>query len=305
METTDLVVERRPLETIAAVELVITMGTGAVTFFREKGVNTNFHVVSGGIDSGRFGPPGNRQTCSSDVILTGRLVPVKRIDIFLQVIKLVAETCPDVRAVIVGDGEQRQQLEEMVRDLGLSRCVSLAGHQSHVERWLRDSKGFVVTSDSEGLSLSMMEAMMCGLPAVVSDVGDLGDLVEDGLNGYLVDKHSPNSSPNALSNCCRTHRSWRRFPGRPVARPCDTRRRGRFGDGTRSSQAMAILQVAVLHEARPRHQEGHDGRCGPHQRRHLKRMQEIPRGAALFTRPGISRVPVWKAGCGGRRKRGL
>jgi glycosyltransferase involved in cell wall biosynthesis len=66
-----------------------------------------------------------------------------------------------------------------------------------VENWLRKSKIFVLTSDSEGLSLSMMEAMMSGLPAVVSDVGDLGDLVEHGVNGYLV----PRRSPELFADC--------------------------------------------------------------------------------------------------------
>jgi glycosyltransferase involved in cell wall biosynthesis len=57
-------------------------------------------------------------------------------------------------------------------NLGIDRNVRFAGHQNTVEDWLRKSKVFVLTSDSEGLSLSMMEAMMCGLPAIVSDVGE-------------------------------------------------------------------------------------------------------------------------------------
>ena len=58
--------------------------------------------------------------------------------------------------------------------------MSFVGHQEDVAAWLSKSRVFVLTSDSEGLSLSMMEAMMCGLPAVVSDVGDLGDLSKMG-----------------------------------------------------------------------------------------------------------------------------
>ena len=56
---------------------------------------------------------------------------------------------------------------------------------------MQKSKIFVLTSDSEGLSLSMMEAMMSGLPAVVSDVGDLGNLVENDVNGFFVPRRCP------------------------------------------------------------------------------------------------------------------
>ncbi len=64
--------------------------------------------------------------------------------------------------------------------------------------WLQRSKVFVLTSRSEGLALSLMEAMMAGLPAVVSRVGDLGDLVEHGRNGYLIDSPSPDDFAAAI-----------------------------------------------------------------------------------------------------------
>jgi len=189
METADAVVESRFLRIVAESDMVITMGTRAVSFFRDKGVDTDFHVVSGGIDSKRFQPA--EEAALYDLIWSGRLVEVKRMDIFLKVVKNLADKIPDVRAVIVGDGKLNEELRRLATDLGIDRNVSFAGHQDDIENWLRKSKVFVLTSDSEGLSLSMMEAMMCGLPAVVSNVGDLGDLVKDGVNGYLVPRRSP------------------------------------------------------------------------------------------------------------------
>lgn len=189
METPDAVVERRLLRAVAACGTVITMGTRAAAFFREKGVQTDFRVVSGGIDSKAFLPATTRP--SIDLIFTGRLVDIKRIDVFLEAVKHVARQLPDVRAVVVGDGQMRHALTQLAGDLGISHCVSFVGHQRDVGDWLRKSKLFVLTSDSEGLSLAMMEAMTCGLPAVVSNVGDLADMVEDGVNGYLVPRRSP------------------------------------------------------------------------------------------------------------------
>lgn len=189
METVDRVVERRLLRIISSFDAIITMGTRAVAFFRGQGIDTHFHVVSGGIDSHRF--YAEEAPRSIDLILTGRLVPIKRMDVFLEAVQRVAERLPDVRVAIVGNGRLRTELEQMTGALGIGGNVTFAGHQDNVHDWLRRAKIFVLTSDSEGLSLSMMEAMMSGLPVVVSDVGDLGDLVESGVNGYLVPRRSP------------------------------------------------------------------------------------------------------------------
>jgi glycosyltransferase involved in cell wall biosynthesis len=188
MQTIDPVVEKRLVRMMSTFDMIITMGTGAIRFLRDKGIHTAAYAVSGGIDPQRFRP--NDGPSSIDIILTGRLVEIKRIDVFLSAIKAVADRIPQVRAVIVGDGKLRGELQALSAHLGIEANVSFVGHQDNVEDWLRRAKIFVLTSDSEGLSLSMMEAMMCGLPAVVSNVGDLGDLVTNGVNGYLVPRRS-------------------------------------------------------------------------------------------------------------------
>ena len=193
----DAVVEGQLLDAVQQCDLVITMGHRAIEFFRGRGLTTRFHVVSGGIDRGRFFPDPN-QGRDIDVILTCRLVPIKRVDLFLRTVQVIARELPSVRATIVGDGPLRGQMETLARQLGVDRAVSFIGQQADVENWLRRARVFVLTSDSEGLSLSLMEAMMTGLPAVVSAVGDLGDLVEDGVNGHLVAERTPEAFAEPL-----------------------------------------------------------------------------------------------------------
>jgi glycosyltransferase involved in cell wall biosynthesis len=184
METPDAVIERRLLRAVAGFDLVITMGRRAIGFFRGRGVETTFHVVSGGMDAQRFAP--SRAPARADFILVARLSSVKRVDLFLQALALVAQQRPETGAIVVGDGPLLEDLKGQARDLGLADRVTFAGHQADVESWLKQARIFALTSDSEGLSLALMEAMLCGLPAVVSDVGDLPELVEDGTNGFLV-----------------------------------------------------------------------------------------------------------------------
>ncbi|MFC1793708.1 glycosyltransferase [Planctomycetota bacterium] len=191
MKTPDQIVERRFLKVISESDIIITMGTSAVTFFKEKGINSDFHVVSGGINPVKYQP--SKSPPEYDLIVTGRLVEIKRIDIFLLAIKKVIKDLPDLKVAIVGDGNLIDEFRALAQSLGIDHNVHFAGHQGNIEDWLCNSKVFVLTSDSEGLSLSMMEAMMCGLPAVVSDVGDLGDLVKHGVNGFLVPRRSPDA----------------------------------------------------------------------------------------------------------------
>lgn len=185
----DLVVERRLLRAVAACDLVLTMGTKAVAFFQSRGVSTNFHVISASIDIDQFAPA-DSPPCY-DVIFVGRLAEIKCIDILLKALQHVKNTIPNVTAVIVGEGPLRDELEQLAHKLGINDCVAFVGRQHNIEEWLNKSKLFVLTSRSEGLSIAMTEAMVCGLPAVVSDVGDLADLVEDGINGFLVPRQTP------------------------------------------------------------------------------------------------------------------
>lgn len=196
LQAPDAVLERKLIKAVNAFDLVVTMGRRAVQFFREHGVSARFEVVPGGIDARRFAQ--NGVTKIYDLILVAHFTPVKRIDLFLETVRDLAARLPEVRAVIVGTGE----LEAFYRDLagksGVAGRVTFAGFQRDVVPWLNQSKIFVLTSDSEGLSLSLMEAMMCGLPCVVSDVGELGELVEDGVNGCLVRERTPSAFARAL-----------------------------------------------------------------------------------------------------------
>jgi L-malate glycosyltransferase len=188
-KASDDVVRNRRLRIISSFDTIVTMGTRAAKFFQDSGMTADILVVSGGINGKRFYPA--EEPPSIDCILTGRLTAVKRIDVFLQAIRIVVDRLPEVKIVVMGDGESRAELQRLAVELSIDLSVNFVGNRDDVEDWLRRSKVFVLTSDLEGLPLSAMEAMMCGLPAIVSDVGDLGDLVEDGVNGYLVPRRSP------------------------------------------------------------------------------------------------------------------
>ncbi len=188
-QAADPILRRRRLQIVSTFDLIITMGSRAAAFFRNRNMKAGIYVVSGGIDAERF-CPADEVPCW-DIIFVARFSPEKRIDVFLQAVRLVADKMPNIKVAIVGEGVLRDGLQRLTDELGIRHSVDFVGYTQDVEQWLRRSRVFVLTSDLEGLPLSAMEAMMCGVPAVVSRVGDLADLVEDGVNGYLVPRRAP------------------------------------------------------------------------------------------------------------------
>jgi L-malate glycosyltransferase len=207
--TPDGRVERLLLRAALAFDDIVTMGAGAATYFRDRNAAARVHTIGGAIDPREFYPGDG--TAEFDVIFVGRLVPIKRVDRLLGAIALAVETLPDLRAVIVGDGPLREELETLAEQRGVRDRVTFAGRRADVPAWLRRSRVFILTSASEGVALSLMEAMMCRLPAVVPDVGDLRDLVEDGSNGFVVSPATERAFADAIVKLLQDPDRYRRF----------------------------------------------------------------------------------------------
>jgi glycosyltransferase involved in cell wall biosynthesis len=141
-------------------------------------------VLHSAVDCRRFRPaPGGREF---DVLLVAALRRRKRVDIFLRALALVAESLPQVRAAVLGEGPARAELERLSRALGLAEKVAFLGYRADLEKMYTKARVFVLTSALEGLSCASMEAMACGLAVVVPDVGDMREIALDGETGYLV-----------------------------------------------------------------------------------------------------------------------
>ena len=207
--------ERLLLAAIHKFDLILTMGTGARDYLRQCGVTSPVEVMPGGIDLG-LSPTGD-QPRPYDLITVSRIVPVKRLDVFLNVVRQVADRNPQVKAVVVGDGEELPRMKRLAQDLKLTDHVDFVGHKTNVSLWLIQARVFVLTSDSEGLTLALIEAMLAGLPAVVSDVGDLGDLVHDGTNGWRVPPGTVDEFADRISTLLSDNQLYDKFAAQAQA----------------------------------------------------------------------------------------
>jgi glycosyltransferase involved in cell wall biosynthesis len=122
-----------------------------------------------------------------EFLCVSRLSPEKRIDDIIVAFHRAINQVSNIRLVIIGDGPCRCNIEKKVRELGLQDRVSLIGTVPHskIVDYYRDSDAFVLASSSEGVPVAMLEAMATGIPVIVTNVGGIGDLVKDGINGIL------------------------------------------------------------------------------------------------------------------------
>jgi glycosyltransferase involved in cell wall biosynthesis len=130
-------------------------------------------------------------------LAVGRMSLPKGYPDLLTAFDLVRAQCPQALLVIAGDGEMRPQLESQVAALGLQNHVKLLGMRSDVPRLLTVADLYVNASHWEGLPLAHLEAMIAGLPVVVTTVGEAPRLVVDGV-GLLVPPHKPEELAQAI-----------------------------------------------------------------------------------------------------------
>jgi phosphatidyl-myo-inositol dimannoside synthase len=163
--------------------------TGVITV--NNGVNSMIFKKTAGNSSvqARYRPRGER------ILLTvTRLYPYKGVDRMLESLPAISQAVPDVKYLIVGEGPDRQRLEDLTARLGLQAQVSFLGRLalSEIVELYNLADLFVMLSreeppDVEGFGLVFLEAAACGLPSVGGRSGGIPDAIEDGKSGWLVD----------------------------------------------------------------------------------------------------------------------
>ncbi|MGB6308734.1 MAG: glycosyltransferase [Steroidobacteraceae bacterium] len=153
-------------------------------------------IIRCGVDIERF-PYGEVRQRVARLLYAGRLAVEKGLPVLFESLRLLMDEGYDFELTLVGDGSDRQELESLAVRLGISGRLVFAGFagQDAVLGHLRQSDIFVLPSFAEGVPVSLMEAMSCGIPVVATYVGGVAELVEPGLTGMLV----PPSDSVALS----------------------------------------------------------------------------------------------------------
>ncbi|CUR50922.1 Putative glycosyltransferase, cell wall synthesis-related [Nitrosotalea devaniterrae] len=150
-------------------------------------------VIPNGINPDDYQVSGTAK--KNQAIFIGRLVFYKNLDVLINAFAKIIEKIPDARLVIVGNGPQRNHLEQLVESLGLKNSISFTGMISDAEkiRLISESKVLLNPSLVEGFGIVVLEGFACGKPVITSDSKPLSDLIDDGLDGYVIPATDTNS----------------------------------------------------------------------------------------------------------------
>ena len=146
------------------------------------------HVIPCGVNTTLFKPSPEQKNGVPLVVCVARHVVVKNLSLLLRALSLLAKWNVTFRAVLIGDGPCHEELKALRRDLGLDNQVEFLGSatQDEVLPWLQRASVAVLSSQNEGMPVSLMEAAACGVPVVATAVGGIPELVRDGITGYLT-----------------------------------------------------------------------------------------------------------------------
>ena len=174
-------VERLALLVIREFDLVVVRGRKAQRFLNDRGI-----VSTVTINTASVATAPESAARPYDLVFVGRMTPIKQPEQFIEIVARIAREVPGVRAVAVGGGPLLSGMQSLIAERHLTSSMSLVGQRDDAPAFLAASKIFLLTSRSEGMPIAAAEAMAAGVVPVVADVGELPDLVTDGVSGYLI-----------------------------------------------------------------------------------------------------------------------
>lgn len=149
----------------------------------------------------------------------GRLCPeAKGQDLLIGMLAMEKWRSRALEVTCFGEGPWKKSLQKWVLQHGLDKTIRFAGHVSGVEMIWRDHHALIMPSRYEGLPLSIVEAMLCGRPAIVTDVAGMTEVVEDGETGFVAEYPSVKSLDSAMERAYLARDRWQEMGQRAAQR---------------------------------------------------------------------------------------
>lgn len=169
---------------------VVTISQAVATQLAEIGVSSSrIHVISIGVDLAMFPWPRNRDLRPGAYVIgtVAGLEPGKGIAYLVKAVQEARENIPNLRAIVVGAGPERQKLTWLADRLGLREVMQWVGFQRDVYRWYAHFDIFVLPSiKPESFGMVVIEAMASGVPVIATQLGGVPEIITHGVNGFLV-----------------------------------------------------------------------------------------------------------------------
>lgn len=170
--------------------MVIACSTGLKELAKKTNADQKIEVIPNGINIELFKPDASKKPADKFIITLGgtRLTGRKGIKYLIEAVSELQSQYPQIRLKIIGDGDEKENLERQCQELNISSKIQFLGKINNKELppYYQEASLFVLPSLNEGMSNAMLEALASGLPIVATDTGGARELIKDGINGYII-----------------------------------------------------------------------------------------------------------------------
>ncbi len=173
--------------------------------------NSKIKIFAFGVDVEKFRPALKESKRRKIIVSTRFLTAVHDVETLVRAVPLVVKDFPEVKFIIIGDGNKKFFLERLACGEGVGEFIEFVGRvtEAQMAQYLRSSDIYVSTSLSEsGLAASTAEAMACELPVINTDTGDIRSWIQDGKGGFVIPVKNPNILAEKLIYLLKND-SWR------------------------------------------------------------------------------------------------
>ena len=146
------------------------------------------HILPNSFDINKWYPKPSEK--KFDVLSLSYLSPEKKLLNFVKIISLLRQKIPTIKAAIAGRGPEKDNIANAIHQAGLDNNIELLGFVNDPITCFNSTRVFCLTSSTEGLPRTIIEAMACGIPCVASNVGDMTDLIKNDFNGFIIDDYN-------------------------------------------------------------------------------------------------------------------
>lgn len=184
-----------------------------------KALQNNIELFPNAINTARFAHP-ERNAFSGGtlkIINIGAFIPVKNQQLAIKILKELKMAGVQAELTFVGEGTEMAGVKKLAEQEGLSNQVHFAGKQSEVSKYLADSHLYLHTGIKEAFGLVLLEAMASGLPVVSLNGHGNKELVENGKNGFLIEKQDPEAFLKAIKTITENEETYLQYSQNAVS----------------------------------------------------------------------------------------
>ncbi|MBW0146436.1 glycosyltransferase [Marinobacter arenosus] len=167
--------------------------------------------------------------------IIGRLAPVKRVDLFIRTVALLNQRGEHCKGIIIGTGPLESEMRDLAESLGVATNIEFKGFVNPAFKELTSLDALLMTSDHEGLPLTLLEALSLEIPVIGHRVGGIPEVLDQGACGWLVDEQTPEAYASVTSMALNSCEERARKSQRGLAHATDN-----FGKQSNTEKYMGL-----------------------------------------------------------------